>query len=157
LIPTAVARVHRPAVSCLVLGLMWASAAVGPAIADARASLRISKDTLTVSPFADEGSWIDDRQTMVSLEGTEPDDLKKYAVTFDASGLEDLLVKSAQSLVPCDPDGDFVGECDGSEMPQQITVQTPAKASAAGRSGKIRIRRRRTAATHPETGRNEQP
>ncbi len=59
----------------------------------------------------------------------------ELTVTFDASGLKDFFPAST-SLVPCDPDGDLIGECD---HPHQRLVLVPAKATAAGRSGRIRI------------------
>jgi len=137
--PTLSPRVRRAVTAWLAGGLLTLGASTAPAAADAQPSILVSKDTLTISPFADGTSGSEDRQTSVSLNGAGPDAHQRYTLTYDASGLEDLLATSSRSPVPCDPDGDLVGECARSDMNQVLAMDTAVKASAAGRSGTIRI------------------
>ncbi|SCK05534.1 hypothetical protein YUWDRAFT_00021 [Streptomyces sp. AmelKG-D3] len=134
--PRPSVRVRRAALACLSGGLFLAGASSTPVAADTRPSIRLDNGTLTVDGFLDNRDSGDTRETFVSVDGAE-NTRGKLTVTFDASDVKDFFPASTTGLVPCDPDGDLIGECDHPH--QRLSLNVPAKATAAGRSGRIRI------------------
>ncbi|MFB8125160.1 hypothetical protein ACFVG1_20300 [Streptomyces bacillaris] len=133
--PRLSVRVRRAALACLSGGLLLVGASSTPVAADTRPSIRVDNDTLTVQTLLD-GRFSGPKETFVSVDGAE-NARGKLTVTFDASDLEGFFPESTTGLVPCDADGDLIGECDHPH--QRLVLDATAKATAAGRSGRIRI------------------
>lgn len=133
--PRLSVRVRRAALACLSGGLLLVGASSTPVAADTRPSIRVDNDTLTVQTLLD-NRFSGPKETFVSVDGAE-NARGKLTVTFDASDLEGFFSESTTGLVPCDADGDLIGECDHPH--HSLSLNVPAKATAAGRSGRIRI------------------
>ncbi|MFI7006021.1 hypothetical protein [Streptomyces sp. NPDC050145] len=142
----ASARARRLAVTCAALGLLGAGPA-GPAVAaDAKPRLEVTP-VVKVDPFkATQGLGTSDEQAEVKLTGVETGSAGRYSFVIDASGVEKLMTDSA--FLPCNEDGDFVGECAGDDVRASFSggtlsvgldLKTPARAAAAGRSGTIEV------------------